>query len=239
MARMDAIGKPKTHVVIKVGGDFACFSRPEFKVERVSYPVITPSAARGFLEAIFWKPEFRWEIREIWVLKPIREFVILRNELSDRQGETPIFVEEKRQQRASLILKDVEYLLFADMRLRSHATDPLAKYLSQFERRLEKGQYHHTPYLGAREFAAWFEAPSGTEKPVEADRDIGTMLFDIAFREDPERQELEFFKHGSQGSRRVWGYAEPVFFSAKLEKGVLKVPPEKYTELYRLEGEDA
>src|SRR3990172_9208037 len=98
---------------IRIGGEYACFSRPEFKVERVSYLAITPSAARGALEAIFWKPEFRWELREISVLKPIRQMAVLLNELSDRLGDKPFFVEDpgKRQQRASLILKDVEYLI--------------------------------------------------------------------------------------------------------------------------------
>src|SRR4051812_15846567 len=96
---------------VRLGADLACFSRPELKVERVSYPVMTPSAARGVLEAIFWKPEIRWEIREIRLLKPIRFITLLRNELDRRQGGGPIFVEEQRQQRSSLILKDVEYVV--------------------------------------------------------------------------------------------------------------------------------
>jgi CRISPR-associated protein Cas5d len=91
-------------VQLRVWGDYACFSRPEFKVERVSYPVITPSAARGVLEAVFWKPEFRYEIRRVGILKPGLQTVILRNELDDRQGGKPIFIEDKRQQRSSLIL---------------------------------------------------------------------------------------------------------------------------------------
>lgn len=226
----------KIHAKLKVSGKFACFSRPEFKVERVSYPVITPSAARGVLEAIFWKPEFRWEIREIWVLKRGGEFVILRNELEERQGQDPVFVEDKRQQRASLVLKDVSYLIAADLRLAPHADAPLAKYLSQFERRLERGQCHHRPYLGTREFAADFEPADGAEIPEPWDQDLGTMLFDVAFRENGRRKEMTFLRHGPDGAREAAGYAEALFFQANLAGGILKVPQEKYRELYQLEG---
>ncbi len=224
---------------IRVGGEYACFSRPEFKVERVSYPIITPSAARGALEAIFWKPEMRWEVREIHVLKPLRQMALLRNELSDRQGDTPVFVEERRQQRASLILKDVAYLIRAEILLRPHAAGPLAKYAEQFQRRLARGQCHHTPYLGTREFAAWFEPAAGDEVPVALDLDIGTMLFDIAYREDPRRPEMTFHRAGANGRRVASGYAESLFFPAQLEGGVLDVPRELYRQLYQLEGDDA
>ncbi|MCL6622559.1 MAG: type I-C CRISPR-associated protein Cas5c [Syntrophobacterales bacterium] len=228
--------KDRTHAQVKVSGEFACFSRPEFKVERVSYPVMTPSAARGVLEAIFWKPEFRWEIREIRVLSHGGEFVLLRNELEERQGQTPIWVEEKRQQRASLVLTNVAYLILADLRLAAHADAPLAKYLSQFERRLERGQCHHQPYLGTREFAARFEPPDGKEEPLPWDQELGTMLFDLAFREDPQRGEMTFLRHGPHGAREVRGFAEALFFPARLIGGVLEVPPGMYQELYRLEG---
>lgn len=220
---------------VKVGGDYACFTRPEFKVERVSYPVMTPSAARGLLEAIFWKPQFRWEIREIWLLKPIKQMAILRNELGDRQVETPIFIEDKRQQRASLILKDVAYVIKAAMRLCAHATDPLAKYADQFNRRVERGQYHHTPYLGTREFPAWFEPVSGDERPEPVDLDLGLILFDLAYREDQERSEMSFVRHGA-GRRIASGYTQAIFFPGRLQGGILRVPREKYNELYRLEG---
>lgn len=220
---------------IKVGGEYACFSRPEFKVERVSYPVITPSAARGVLEAIFWKPEFRWEIREIHVLKLGHQMSILRNELSDRQGRWPVFVEDERQQRASLILKDVEYVLCAQMSLQPHATDPPAKYTEQFQRRLERGQCHHMPYLGTREFSAWFEPARDDDRPAKLNLHIGKMLFDIAYREDEKRQELSFYRQDGNGRRVVKGYAQPLFFEASVVDGVLRVPREKYLELYRLE----
>lgn len=229
---------PSPHIQVKVSGDYACFSRPEFKVERVSYPVITPSAARGVLEAIFWKPEFRYEIREILVLRRGTEFALLRNELSDRQGQTPVFIEDQRQQRASLILKDVAYLLRADLVLRQHATEPLPKYLSQLERRLARGQCHHQPYLGTREFAAHCAPADGSATPQSWDQDLGTMLFDIAFRVDAARKEMEFFRPGAVGPQKVSGYAQPLFFQARVKDGIITVPPEKYQELYRLEGGD-
>ncbi len=222
-------------IVVKVWGEYACFSRPEFKVERVSYPVITPSAARGVLEAIFWKPEFRYEIREIGVLKQGTTVSLLRNELADRQGERPIFVEDQRQQRTSLVLKDVAYLIRAEMVLRPHATDPVYKYLDQFRRRVERGQCFFTPYLGTREFSAYFAPPGEKDVPEPIDLDLGLMLFDIAFVPDEERAELEFVRHGPDGPKRVKGYAQPLFFHARIEKGWLRVPPEKYRELYRLE----
>ncbi|MCD5408262.1 type I-C CRISPR-associated protein Cas5c [Candidatus Bipolaricaulota bacterium] len=222
-------------IAVKVWGDYACFSRPEFKVERVSYPVITPSAARGILEAIFWKPELRYEIREIGILKMGTTVNILRNELSNRQGGRPIFIEDQRQQRTSLVLKDVEYLIRAEMVLRPHATDPIYKYLDQFRRRVERGQCYMTPYLGTREFAALFAPPADDDVPELLDLDLGLMLFDIAFVPDEERAELEFIRHGPDGPKRVKGYAQALFFRARVEKGWLHVPPEKYQELYRLE----
>lgn len=233
------MGLPSPHIQLRVWGDYACFSRPEFKVERVSYPVITPSAARGVLEAIFWKPEFRYEIREIWVLERGTEFALLRNELSDRQGQRPVFVEDQRQQRASLFLRKVDYLIRADLKLRPHATDPLPKYLSQLERRLSRGQCHHQPYLGTRECSANFAPADGSEIPCNWTQELGTMLFDIAFRSDNTRKELEFYRPGRQGPRRVAGYAQPLFFQARVQEGIITVPPEKYQELYQLEGEDA
>src|SRR5436309_2396620 len=116
-------------VSVRVWGKYACFTRPEFKVERVSYPVITPSAARGLLEAIFWRPEVRYEIRRIGILALGSQTTILRNEISERQGRSPIVVEAKRQQRSSLVLKDVNYVIEAAVELRPHAKDPLAKYV--------------------------------------------------------------------------------------------------------------
>jgi CRISPR-associated protein Cas5d len=226
-------------ITVKIWGDYASFSRPEFKVERVSYPVITPSAARGVLEAIFWKPEFRYEIRQIGILKLGTMVSILRNELSNRQGTEPIFVEDQRQQRTSLILKDVAYLIKAEIVLKSHVTDPVYKYLDQFRRRVERGQYHRTPYLGTREFVAYFELPSEEDVPEPIDLDLGLMLFDIAFVPSEERAELEFVRHGPDGPKLVKGYTQALFFHARVERGYLRVPKEKYQELYKLEGSNA
>jgi CRISPR-associated protein Cas5d len=220
---------------VKVGGDFACFSRPELKVERVTYPVMTPSAARGVLEAIFWKPEVRWQIREIRVLRPIRHFSLLRNEIESRQGSQPIPIASSRQQRVSLVLRDVEYVIRAQLVLKYYADAPIKKYTDQFVRRLTRGQCHHMPYLGTREFSAWFEPATGDETPVPLYQELGQMLFDIAYCPDTGRTELEFLSHGPQGRQTVTGYAEPLFFDARLRAGVLSVPLEKYDELYARE----
>ena len=225
---------------LKVWGDYALFSRPEFKVERVSYPVITPSAARGVLEAIFWKPEFRYQVCEIWVIQQGSQTTLLRNEVSDIQGDTPYFVEDKRQQRASLVLKDVSYLIRAEIVLQPHANESTAKYLSQFERCADRGCYHHTPYLGTREFAASFErVGDALPTPQPVDLSVGQMLFDIAFVEDETRPEMEFMKHSRSREKPVKGYAQALFFNAEVKDGVLKVPQEKYRELNRLENSGA
>ncbi len=225
-------------VALKTRGGYACFTRPEFKVERVSYPVITPSAARGVLEAIFWKPEFRYEIRQIGIVKMGTQTSILRNELDARQGKTPILVERHRQQRSSLVLKDVEYIIRAEMVLRDHATDPIYKYRDQFNRRLGRGQCHHTPYLGTREFAADVEPANDALSLEKITLDLGTMLFDLAYVEHPSRNELEFIQHDGNGGRVAKGYVHPLFFSARIENGWLQVPPEKYEQLRGLEAGD-
>src|SRR5437868_2083046 len=135
-------------VSLKVWGDYACFSRPEFKVERVSYPMITPSATRGVLKAIYWKPAFRYQIRRIHVLRLGSQTTILRNEIAERQGAKPFQAEDHRQQRTSLILKNVAYVIEAEIVLRSFARDQVGSYLDQFNRKVLKGQCHHTPCLG-------------------------------------------------------------------------------------------
>lgn len=224
---------------VLVAGDYACFARPEFKVERVSYLMMTPSAARGVLDAIFWKPEFGWEVRSITVLNPIRQTSIMRNELDQAQGTVPLIIERHRQLRSSLILKDVAYVIDAEIVLRSHATDPIRKYSEQFERRLARGQCHHTPYLGTREFAASFEPATGTESPLSFDMQLGTMLFDIAFITHRQQREMSFATHASGDRASVGGYAQPLFFQADLRQGTLVVPREKYAELHELERSDA
>jgi CRISPR-associated protein Cas5d len=207
-------------LAVKVWGDFACFTRPEMKVERVSYPVMTPSAARGVLEAIFWKPEFSWQIREIQLLNEIQHLSILRNEVNNRAsslvargiiaGSRHYFAEDDRAQRHTLTLRDVAYIIKADVVLKPFASEPEAKYRDQFRRRVKRGRCHHTPYLGCREFAAFFGDVDGSERPVPLTHDIGSMLFDIDYEENCS------------------GRGKPRFFRACLENGILKVPPELY-----------
>ena len=157
---------------VKVSAENACFTRPEMKVERVSYDVITPSAARGVLEAIHWKPAIRWVIKQIDIVKPIKWESVRRNEVGSKasvpskklieNGEgsiSTVLIDEDRQQRASLILKDVEYVIHAYFLMTKDAKDrdnPIG-HTDQFLRRLKKGQCHHQPYLGCREFSAYFE----------------------------------------------------------------------------------
>ncbi len=210
-------------VEVCVWGKLACFTRPEMKVERVSYEVMTPSAARGVLDAIFWKPEFRWQIREIRVLKPIRYFSILRNEVNSRatfamgqrrrRGEEGYYAEEDRSQRHTLCLRDVAYIIAADVSMRPDVQEDEAKYRDQFHRRLKRGQCHTMPYLGCREFTANF----GPEIPADEDTrvqditaDLGQMLFDLDYEED----------HSSRG--------RPRFFHAQLQRGVLHIPEMLY-----------
>ena len=225
--------------IIKVGGDYACFTNPGLKVERCTYPVMTPAAGRGVLEAIFWKPQFRWEIREIKVLKPIKQMSIMRNEIKDRQNEKPIVIEQKkqRQQRASLILKAVEYVITAELVLKAGINNIMG-YSDQFRRKLEVGQCHHTPYFGTREFAAWFEPATGKEEPDEIiiDLPLGQMLFDTAYRENDQRREIDFHRHKGEEKRVARGYAHALFFDATIKDNVLSVPRDKYRELYELEG---
>lgn len=225
---------------VKVWGDFACFTRPENKVERVSYPVPTPSGARGVLEAIFWKPEFEWIIREVLVLKPVRYLSILRNEVGIKAvpSSEGISITGNRQQRHALILRDVAYVIRADMRLKRHATDNLTKYREQFQRYVERGQCYHRPYLGCREFACEFAPPDGNEVPHAEVRDenLGLMLFDIAFTPNPQEKRLTFWQHGSKRAEdsdkrersEIAGVATPRFFEARLENGVMRIPPELY-----------
>lgn len=208
-------------LVVKVWGDYACFTRPEMKVERVSYPVMTPSAARGILESAFWKPEFRWRIESIEVLRPIRYFSILRNEVNKRTLESSarnwarngggFFSDEDRSQRHTLALRDVAYIIRAQIDVKAHANADVAKYRDQFRRRVAGGRCFSRPYLGCREFAANFAEPDGGERPIEVSDDLGPILFD-----------LEYPTNGS-------GPIRPRFFTAALDSGVLHVPQELYT----------
>lgn len=209
---------------VLVWGERACFTRPEMKVERVSYDVITPSAARGILEAIHWKPAIRWHIDRIHVLKPIRFESIRRNEVGGKLSAASVakamkagstaglatYVDEDRQQRAATVLRDVRYLIEAHFELTERAgpDDSVGKHLDIFNRRARKGQCFHAPCLGVREFPASFELLEGDMQPpepdpgVEADRDLGWMLHDIDFADG----------------------MTPHFFRARMQGGVIDVP---------------
>lgn len=204
-------------IELRVWGDYACFTRPEMKVERVSYDVITPSAARGIIEAIHYKPAIKWVIDEIKVLKPVRFSTIRRNEVSSivsvsninaaMKGTKSIYLNanKDRQQRATLMLKDVEYIIKAhfEMTQKAGETDTPEKHYNIFLRRARAGQCFNQPYLGCREFPANFELVEGhIYQPIKETKDLGFMLYDIDF------------KHNMQ----------PVFFRAYMENGVIKIP---------------
>jgi CRISPR-associated protein Cas5d len=202
---------------VKVWGPLACFTRPEMKVERVSYTVMTPSSARGILEAIYWKPEFAWRVHEIWVLNEIRYFSILRNEVQSKasaRSERPYYADEDRTQRHTLALRNVAYLIRADVAVRGHCDEDPAKFRDQFRRRVQRGQCFHRPALGCREFAADFAPPTPGERPLgsPAHLDLGLMLFDLKYNGDA-------------------GPHEPRFFDAALDRGVLHVPQHLYREV--------
>ncbi len=191
-------------VKLLVHGDYACWTRPEMKAERVSYDVMTPSGARGILEAIYWKPQIRWVIDKIRIFRPIRFTNIRRNEVASKlpvgtvksamkgSGQViALYADRDRQQRASLLLKDVCYGIEAHFDILddreadgSRNTEPAGKHLDIFNRRLKKGQCFHRPYLGTREFAAHFE-PVDTwpdcPDELQGERDLGFMLHDIDF----------------------------------------------------------
>lgn len=169
-------------VRVKVTGDFACFTRPDLKVERMTYPCMTPSAARGVLDSILWKPEFQWWVHRIIVLNPVKFFSVKRNEINAKQGKTPIIIEERRAQRNSIVLKDVAYIIEASVYQKEFdPKNPPKKYAEMFKRRVKKGQCWRRPFLGTREFAAEFFAPDGNEHPIQEIIPIGSMLFDICY----------------------------------------------------------
>jgi CRISPR-associated protein Cas5d len=194
-------------VKLKVWGDYALFTRPELKVERVSYDVITPSAARGILEAVYWKPAIRWIVDRIHVLKPIQFENIRRNELSNKvsvnatvmkEGNRPVnqYIEKDRQQRASLVLKDVAYIIEAHFELTGFdASDP-GKHLAMFERRAKKGQCFHRPYLGCREFPGNFDwCDEIADSVLTGEQNLGFMLYDIDYEDEMTAQFFRAVMH--------------------------------------------
>lgn len=187
-------------VRVKVMGDYACFTRPDLKVERMTYPCMTPSAARGVLDSILWKPEFQWYVRRILVLNPVRFMSVKRNEINSKQGKNPIIIEEKRAQRNSVILRDVAYIIEAsifmknadDKRMYEKYVGMTEKREGIFPRRIKKGQCWRRPYLGTREFSAEFMQPDENDQPIQETIPIGSMLFDIFYDEAGKPQPLFF-----------------------------------------------
>ena len=188
---------------LKVSGENARSTRPEMKVERVSYDVMTPSAARGILEAILWKPAISWRILQIDVLKPIKWESVRRNEvgavvsarnvasaMKQGSGHLGLYIEKERQQRASLFLRDVAYVIHAEFSMTQHAgtEDNVTKFEQMFIRRASNGQCFHRPYFGCREFPVDFELllkGSETLQPIAENRDLGWMLYDLNYS-DPK-----------------------------------------------------
>lgn len=218
-------------VRIKVWGERACFTRPEMKVERVSYDVPTPSSVRGILEAIYWKPSIRWVVSRIVVQNPISFENIRRNELSGklvknsiikamRDGESSVetFIEDNRQQRASMVLKNVSYIFEAFFELTGIKSEKKEdqnpqKHLDIFTRRAQKGQCFHQAYFGCREFPVNFEWADNDESstPFQGERDLGWMLYDMDFKnkKDPK----------------------PLFYRPKMVNGIIDVPHYKSGEV--------
>lgn len=205
-------------VKLRVWGEYACFTRPEMKVERVSYDVMTPSAARGILEAIYWKPAISWAVDRIHVLNPVRFDNIRRNELAGKlalgavnkamkDGHSPVevFIEKNRQQRAALVLRDVNYIIEAHFRFNGNEDVNPAKHKAIFDRRARKGQCFHRPYLGCREFVAHFELIEDgiLQSDLTGKQDLGWMLHDIDFNNNMEAK----------------------FFRAVMQNGIIDVPP--------------
>lgn len=208
---LDLSGSAGGHppVIVQVWGDGALFTRPEFRVERLTYPVMTPSAAIGVLESIFWKPEFAWVPVAIEVLRPIRQFTLRRNETHDlpslsdavRNGRRVDTV-ASRDQRNAVCLRDVAYRIHAHVDLKETATKAEAAYREQFRRRVSRGSCFQQPYLGTREFPAYFGMSDGAPAEEDLTEDLGIMLHRI---------------HHARPVRFDW-------FEARLERGVMRIP---------------
>lgn len=204
-------------IKLRVWGEYACFTRPEMKVERVSYDAMTPSAARGILEAIYWKPAIRWVVDRIHVMNPVRFDNIRRNELAGKlpvgtikkamkDGHSPVevFIEDNRQQRAAMVLRDVSYVIEAHFEFNGDEDNNAAKHKEIFDRRARKGQCFHRPYLGCREFPAHFELIENGifQSKLTGKQDLGWMLHDIDFNNNMEAK----------------------FFRAVMQNGIIDVP---------------
>ena len=227
-------------IMLKVWGEYACFTRPEMKAERVSYDVITPSAARGVLEAIHWKPAIRWVVDKIHVLNKISFDNIRRNEISGKILESNVrkamegkdvglyqSITEERQQRAAMVLKNVAYVIEAhfEMTAKAGESDNPEKHYNIFLRRAREGQCFHRPYLGCREFPAYFELIEDSGKLPESElkddgvKDLGWMLYDMEFKDEK--------------AVRIYGEITPKFFRAEMKDGVIDVAKQSKSEAKR------
>jgi len=204
-------------IKLRVWGDYACFTRPEMKAERVSYDVMTPSAARGILDAIYWKPAILWIIDRIHVLKPIKFDNVRRNEVGSKiplrnvttamkNGSSPVelFIEDDRQQRSAMVLRNVDYIIEAHFEFTGSEDINEGKHLDIFNRRAQSGQCFHRPYFGCREFPVHFELITGQmpDSELKGEVDLGWMLHDIDFKNNMEAK----------------------FFRAKMLDGIINVP---------------
>lgn len=217
---------------LEIWGDWACFTRPELKVERVSYDVITPSAARAIFEAILFKRHaMRWQVTKIEVLNPIKWTTVRRNEVGAVAGKSVIYIEDKRQQKNTLLLQNVRYRIYAKLiyipvknrpeeafvKHKPGDDENPMKYYGMFERRASEGQCFTQPYLGCREFAANWKYVEDTvqlEPPLQEDKDFGIMLYDMDF----------------EGNSRT---PEAMFYRAKMKKGVIIVPDKESEEVLK------
>lgn len=201
---------------MRVWGDYACFTRPEMKVERVSYEFPTPSSLRGLFSSIFWKPEFNWMISRVEVLKPIRMIPMKTNELARMNNalkNAPFDCGEHRTQRGNLVLRDVAYNVYAQVKMETKEHGP-KKYQEIFSRRLKKGQHFRQTFFGLRQFTAHCAPLDAVEQlePVQVDMFVPGMLFDVRYEEN--------------------GETTPLWFNAQMEQGVVEVPMEKYQEMH-------
>lgn len=227
---MDITSTKSRTMRLKVWGDNACFTRPEMKVERVSYDVMTPSAARGVLEAILWKPAIRWHVERIDVLKPIRWESVRRNEVGSIMSPRSegLFIEDQRQQRAALLLREVAYTIHAwfEMRVPPDERNNVIKFQEMFICRASKGKCFNQPYLGTREFSANFALiphDLAQPEPIAETRDLGFMLYDL-------------FHDNSKDANHVHSCGDscrPSFFQAKLKDGKMMVPLRDSQEVRR------
>lgn len=217
-------------IVLDVWGDFACFTRSEAKVERLTYPVPTPSAIRGILDAIYSKPiEFYWQVEKIEVINPIRYISFKRNEVKDvvsqRSNNIAIFADEGRTQRQTVALKNVYYRITASIIKRESFNGNIKSLYDQAERRIQSGKCYYQPYLGCREFICYFEKATKEVMPINETIDLGFMLYDVF--------NIGHINHKKETKPYI------SLFKAKLEKGIIDIPPFHSDRVLKPSGGDS